>query len=125
MSAQILIVDDSPFLRRSIRSSIEQNTDWQVCGEAENGQVAIEKTKELHPDLIILDLAMPIMNGLDAARHIAGFAPGVAIVLFTMHGSRELSKYAELIGIKQVLSKSSGGIEQLMSTVKVLLDQKH
>ena len=125
MSAQILIVDDSPFLRRSMRSSIEQNTDWQVCGEAENGQVAIEKTKELDPDLIILDLAMTIMNGLDAARHIAGFAPGVAILLFAMHGSRELSKYAELIGIKQVLSKSSGGIEQLMSTVKVLLDQKH
>jgi DNA-binding NarL/FixJ family response regulator len=124
MSAQILIVDDSPFLRRSIRFSIEQNTDWQVCGEAENGKVAIERTKELHPDLIILDLAMPVMNGLDAARHIAGIAPDVAIVLFTMHGSRELSRYAELIGIKQVLSKSSGGIEQLLSTVKVLLDQK-
>ena len=45
MSAEILIVDDSPFLRSSIRSSIEQNTDWQVCGEAENGQVAIEKTR--------------------------------------------------------------------------------
>jgi two-component system chemotaxis response regulator CheY len=125
MSAQILIVDDSPVLRSSIRSSIEQNTDWQVCGEAENGQVAIEKTRELHPDLIILDLAMPIMNGLDAARQIAGFDPGVDIVLFTMHGSRELSKYAELIGIKQVLSKSSGGIDQLLSTVRVLLDQKH
>jgi DNA-binding NarL/FixJ family response regulator len=125
MSAQILIVDDSPFLRRSIRSSIEQNTDWQVCGEAENGQVAIDKTKDLHPDLIILDLAMPVMNGLAAARRIANIAPGVAIVLFTMHGSRELSKYAELIGIKRVLSKSSEGIEQLLSTVKVLLDQKH
>jgi DNA-binding NarL/FixJ family response regulator len=125
VSAQILIVDDSPLLRSSIRSSIEQNTDWQVCGEAENGQVAIEKTRELHPDLIILDLAMPIMNGLDAARHIARFAPGVDIVLFTMHGSRELSKYAELIGIKQVLSKSSGAIDQLLSTVRVLLHQKH
>ena len=125
MSAQILIVDDSPFLRRSIRWSIEQNTDWQVCGEAENGQIAIEKTKELRPDLIILDLAMPVMNGLDAARHIADIAPGVAIVLFTMHGSKELSKYAELIGIKQVLSKSNGGIEQLLSTVKVILDEKH
>jgi DNA-binding NarL/FixJ family response regulator len=125
MSAQILIVDDSAFLRSSIRSCIEQNTDWKVCGEAENGQIAIEKTKELHPGLIILDLAMPVMNGLDAARHITGFAPGVAIVLFTMHGSRELSRYAELIGIKQVLSKSGGGIEQLLTTVKVLLDQKH
>jgi DNA-binding NarL/FixJ family response regulator len=121
MSAQILIVDDSAFLRSSIRSCIEQNTVWQVCGEAENGQVAIEKTKEL----IILDLAMPIMNGLDAARHVAGFAPGVAIVLFTLHGSRELSRYAELIGIKRVLSKCSGGIEQLLSTMKVILEQKH
>jgi DNA-binding NarL/FixJ family response regulator len=125
MLAQILIVDDSPFLRSSSRSSIEHNTDWQVCGEAENGQVAIEKTRELHPDLIILDLAMPIMNGLDAARHIAGFDPGVDIVLFTMHDSRELSKYAELIGIKQVLSKSNGGLDQLLSAVRVLLDRKH
>ena len=125
MSAQILIVDDSAFLRNSIRSCIEQNTDWQVCGEAENGQIAIEKTRELHPDLIILDLAMPVMNGLDAARHITGIAPSVAIVLFTMHGSKELSRYAELIGIKQVLSKSNGGIEQLLSTVKVILEQKH
>jgi DNA-binding NarL/FixJ family response regulator len=51
-----------------------------------------KKNKQLDPDLIILDLAMPIMNGLDAARHIAGFAPGIAILLLTMHGSREFSK---------------------------------
>jgi len=125
VSAQILIVDDSAFLRRSIRSCIEQNTDWQVCGEAENGQAAIEKTKELRPDLIILDLAMPVMNGLDAARRIAGFAPSVPIVLFTMHGSSELSRHAQSIGIKEVLSKSNGGIEQLLSTAKVILGQKH
>jgi hypothetical protein len=67
---------------------------------------------------------MPIMNGLDAARHIGGFDPDVDIVLFTMHGSRELSR----CGIDRnqtVLSKSSGGIDQLRSTVRVLLDQKH
>ena len=88
-------------------------------------KLPLRKPGSCIPTLIILDLAMPVMNGLDAARHITGFAPSVAIVLFTMHGSKELSRYAELIGIKQVLSKSSGGIEQLLSTVKVILEQKH
>lgn len=76
MGFQILIVDDSPPIRKCIRTHIELKTDWKVCGEAENGQVAIERVKALNPDLVVLDMSMPVMNGLDAARQIRKTSPG-------------------------------------------------
>lgn len=112
MPAQILIVDDSVHLRSSIRSCIERHTDWEVCGEAENGLVAIEKVRELNnPDLVILGFAMPIMNGLDAARRITHIAPKLPMVLFTLHASVQLHKEALAAGIRDVLSKSAGGTD--------------
>jgi len=75
MSFKILIVDDSSSIRNLLRFFIEHNTDWQVCGEAENGQVAVEKVRELKPHAVILDLSMPVMNGLEAAREITRIAP--------------------------------------------------
>lgn len=120
---QILIVDDSRALRSSIRTCIEQDTDWQVCGEAENGQVAIEKVMELHPDIVVLDLAMPVMNGLDAAREITSIAPNLAMVLFTIYVSRELETEAKAVGIGDVVSKAEGGTEQLLISMRFLLDR--
>jgi DNA-binding NarL/FixJ family response regulator len=121
MPAQILIVDDSVHLRSSIRSCIERNTDWEVCGEAENGLVAIEKVRKLNPDLVILDFAMPIMNGLDAARQITHIAPKLPMVLFTLQASVQLHKEAVAAGIRDVLSKSAGGTDQLLASMKILL----
>lgn len=83
----ILIVDDNAVMRRLVRSHIEANSEWDVCGEAENGLIAIERVKELRPDLVILDFQMPVMNGLEAAREIARLAPDTAIVMLTMHNS--------------------------------------
>jgi two-component system, chemotaxis family, protein-glutamate methylesterase/glutaminase len=71
----ILIVDDSTLVRGLIRSYIEPDAAWRVCGEAENGKVAVEKVKELHPDVVILDFQMPGMNGIEAARQIGRFCP--------------------------------------------------
>lgn len=68
----ILIVDDNSAVRHSLRCCIEQNPNWRVCGKAENGKVAVEKVTGLHPDIVILDLAMPVMNGFEAARQIRG-----------------------------------------------------
>ena len=118
---QILIVDDSRALRSSIRTCIEQDTDWKVCGEAENGQVAIEKVMELQPDLVVLDLAMPVMNGLDAAREITNIAPNLAMVLFTIYVSGELETEAKAVGIREVVSKAEGGTEQLLASMRSLL----
>ena len=77
-----------------------------MCGEAENGKVAVEKVIGLHPDIVILDLAMPVMNGFEAARQIRGTAPATAMLMFTMHNSRQFLKDAQAAGIKDVLSKS-------------------
>jgi DNA-binding NarL/FixJ family response regulator len=108
MSTTVLIVDDSAEIRRSLRSWFEQRGDWRVCGEAENGAIAVERVKSLSPDVVILDLSMPVMNGLEAARKIGSIAPRTAMVLFTMHSSDHLVKYAQEVGIRDVISKLEG-----------------
>ena len=117
MSYTVLIVDDSALIRHSLRYCIEQNGDWQVCGEAENGKVAVEKVKELHPDVVILDFQMPVMNGLDTARQIASIAHDVPIIMFTMYKSEQLWKEAQAAGIKDLLSKSDASPKQLLATL--------
>ncbi len=118
MSSSILIVDDNALIRRLIRSYIELHSDWHVCGEAENGKVAVEKVKDLQPDVVVLDFQMPIMNGLEAARKIALIAPNTAMVMLTMHNSHQLWKDAHAAGITEVLSKSDGVRDQLIASLK-------
>jgi DNA-binding NarL/FixJ family response regulator len=104
---RILVVDDSAVIRRLLRSTIEQNRDWKVCGEAENGEVAIQRVKQLRPNVVILDLQMPVMDGMEAARHIAVLAPETGMLMFTMHHSEQLLKDARAAGIKDVISKTN------------------
>ena len=105
MPVNILIVDDSASIRNLIRSYIEQDSGLKICGEAENGQVAIEKVKTLNPDVVILDWLMPVMSGLEAAREITCLAPKTAMMMLTLHGSDELVKAAAAVGIRHVFSK--------------------
>jgi DNA-binding NarL/FixJ family response regulator len=102
----ILIADDNALIRHSLRACIEQNGNWEVCGDAENGKIAVERVKELHPDIVILDFQMPVMDGLEAARQISRLAPNTAMLMFTMYNSTQLVKEAQAVGIKDVLSKS-------------------
>src|SRR3984893_7142996 len=81
----ILLVDDSDFERFTIRAAVEGLTNFRVCGEASNGAEAIKMAAELKPDLVIMDLAMPLMNGLDAATVLKNAMPGVPIVLLTLY----------------------------------------
>ncbi len=118
MHYSILIVDDSELIRHLLRFVIEHNTDWQICGEAENGQIAVDMVEELHPDMVILDFQMPVMNGLEAARRIAVLAPKTAMVMFTMHNSQQLRNQAEAAGIKGVVSKSDGLAEHLIVSLR-------
>jgi DNA-binding NarL/FixJ family response regulator len=120
MYVKILIVDDSPAIRRSLRSLIAEQTDWTIIGEAENGKVAIEKSRELEPDVIILDLSMPVMNGLDAAREIRESSPNVHILLFTMHAYPHLVEDARNFGVNKVVSKSEDPA-RLLGAVRSLL----
>jgi DNA-binding NarL/FixJ family response regulator len=114
----ILIVDDSAVIRRSLRTCIEQNTTWKVCGEAENGQTAVARVQELHPDIVILDFQMPIMNGLEAARQISRLAPNTTMLMFTMYSSNQLLKTAQAAGISDVISKSNGGAKHLLTSLR-------
>jgi DNA-binding NarL/FixJ family response regulator len=108
LSHTILIVDDNAVIRRCVRGCLEDTSDWQVCGEAENGKIAVEKVIELRPDIVLLDLQMPVMNGLEAARQITLLAPGTAMVMFTMHTCQDLVSEARAVGIKDVCSKAEG-----------------
>ncbi len=114
----ILIVDDNSSIRRLLRFWIGQTREWYVCGEAENGKIAVEKVKRLRPDAVILDLQMPVMNGLEAAKEIKHLAPETAMVMFTMHASDQLLKDAQAVGIQDVLSKSEDVGENLLEMLR-------
>ncbi len=118
MSHSVLIVDDNHLVRRFVRSWLEQHSEWNVCGEAENGQVAIAKVEELHPDIVLIDLQMPVMNGLEAARQIGALAPAPAMVMFTMHSTEQLVREARAVGIRDVVSKSDLLGDHLLNALK-------
>ncbi|MFZ1006470.1 MAG: response regulator transcription factor [Candidatus Sulfotelmatobacter sp.] len=125
MAHRILIVDDNATIRRCLRSSIELQKDLQVCGEAENGESAVARVKELTPDLVILDLQMPVMNGLDAARRIARIAPQLPMLMFTMYSNEYLVTEARAAGIKDVFSKSNGIPDGLISAIQEILGSEN
>jgi CheY-like chemotaxis protein len=108
----VLIVDDNVQLRRMIREQVEDG-GLEVCGEAADGVEAIEKARELKPDLIILDLSMPRMNGIDAAKELARICPGVPILLYTMHADALRGERKLPLGIAKVVAKD----ENLLASV--------
>lgn len=121
MASKILIVDDSRAIRHLIRSSIEEHTNWVICGEAENGKIAVALVEELRPHLVILDLSMPVMNGLDAAREISRIVPGMPMIMFTMHEVDALRKDAQHVGIKHVFSKENGLNNYVLEAMREML----
>ena len=105
MPRSILIVDDHEVIRRQLRCLFSPHPEFTVCGEAAHGVDAIEKAQLLSPDLIILDFAMPVMNGLEAAAALKFMMPAVPLFLLTVHCSRELELAAFGSGICAVFSK--------------------
>lgn len=91
MTKRILVADDNPMIRKMLCQLFEREEDYDICAEAENGQEAIDLALQLRPDLIILDFAMPILNGLDAARKLRKIMPGVPIILFTQHAQNAIT----------------------------------
>src|ERR1700691_2292556 len=92
--ARILLADDHQVVRSGVRSLLEGHADWKICGEAGNGREAVAKAVELKPDLVILDLSMPLMNGFEAAKELRKVAPATRIIVFSMHNSRQICEQA-------------------------------
>jgi DNA-binding NarL/FixJ family response regulator len=104
---KIAIVDDNRAIRKTLRTGIETHTDWEICGEAENGEAAVALVQATKPDIVVLDLSMPGLNGIEAARQLRAIAPATGMVLFTNYASPELTKLARSVGISAVISKDS------------------
>jgi DNA-binding NarL/FixJ family response regulator len=117
--ARILIADDHAMIRKGLRTAIEPHAGWEVCGEATTGLEAFEQTKLLKPDLVILDVSMPVLNGLEVAHRISRTMPKVKILLFTMHNSPQFAKDVSKTGAHGYVCKASGEelLTQAMETV--------
>jgi len=110
MAKTVLIVDDNRYIRQSLCEQFQRESDFEVCGEAENGKEAIAKALELHPDLIVLDHSMPVMNGLDAARELTKLMPTVPLIMYSAFGDTFMEQQARLIGISELVSKSQPAV---------------
>lgn len=119
MSKRILVADDSDTVRRVIHTYLAQQ-DFDVCGEAVDGEDAIEKAQELKPDLILLDVAMPRTNGIQAASVLKNMMPNVRIVLFTMYGEAVRNAFRSLNCVDAIVEKCEG-IVKLVNCVHSLL----
>jgi DNA-binding NarL/FixJ family response regulator len=117
---RILIVDDSPVIRKTLHQTLERQDDWEICGEAANGREGIEKALRLKPDVIVLDLAMPVMNGLDAARELTRRLPSLPLLMFTNFETARLKQEAISAGVSALVSKTES-VEVLISGLRALL----
>jgi DNA-binding NarL/FixJ family response regulator len=102
---RILVVDDQPNVRRAVRNLLASRPDWEICGEAANGWEAIEQTQQLHPDVIIMDMTMPGLNGLDATRQIHDRFPGSQVLILTFHDFAGLAQLAREAGAQGCVLK--------------------
>lgn len=119
---RILIADDHEIARRGIRALLESHPGWEVCGEAKDGRETVELARSLHPDIVLLDIAMPSLNGLEATRHILAASPSTAILILTMHDSDQVVREVLRAGARGFLLKSDAG-RDLVAAVEALQRQ--
>jgi DNA-binding NarL/FixJ family response regulator len=116
---RILIADDHEVARRGIRSLLESHPGWEVCGEAKDGREAVEYATALNPDVLLLDIGMPNLNGLDAARQILAIRPESRILILTIHDSEQVVREVLAAGARGFLLKSDAG-RDLIAAVEAL-----
>jgi two-component system, NarL family, nitrate/nitrite response regulator NarL len=120
VSLRILVVDDHESVRKGVCVILGTRGDIEVCGEACNGQEAIDKAQELTPDLVILDITMPVLSGIDAAEEIRRTLPHVPILFLSMHQGRQIIAEAKRIGVRGYVRKSDAAAT-LLNAVDALL----
>jgi len=115
MSLRILVVDDHAVVRRGVRSLLESHEGWEVCGEATTGRDAVEQSRRLRPDVVVMDLSLPGLNGLDATRQILKDAPDTEVLVLTMHRSEELARDVLQAGARGYVLKSDADANLIMA----------
>ena len=123
MPLRILVVDDHAVVRRGVRSLLESHEGWEVCGEATTGRDAVEQSRQLRPDVVVMDLSLPELNGLDATRQILKDGPGIEVLVLTMHHSEELAGDVLRAGARGYIMKSDAD-ENLITAVDTLRQHK-
>jgi chemotaxis response regulator CheB len=120
MPIRVLVVDDSDTTRRIVRMLIGSR-NWDVCGEADGGCSAVEKFRRLKPDVVVLDLAMPDLNGIETAKRMSAFDPEVPIILFTILEVEGIERFAQEAGISAVVPKREAW--NLLGSIETLVQQ--
>jgi DNA-binding NarL/FixJ family response regulator len=121
MPVKILIADDHEVVRQGIRTILQSRSDWEICGEAVNGQEAVRLAQELHPAAIIMDITMPVMSGLEATRQLTKMNSNLPILIFTMHESKSLGDSVRETGARGFVFKSRAG-KDLIEALECLLN---
>src|ERR1700691_224777 len=109
MTTRILIADDHEVMRRHIRHALEDDKELEIVAEAGDGEEAIQKTQEVRPDLVIMDLSMPRLDGLSAAEQIKRNFPGTMVIMFSLYKLKELIETAKDLGLNGFVSKQEDG----------------
>jgi DNA-binding NarL/FixJ family response regulator len=117
---RILVADDHEAVRKGVCAILSAREDVEICGEAENGKEAIQKAHDLQPDLLILDITMPVLSGFEAAREIRKTLPHLPILILSMHESNQLIEEAKKIGVQGYVTKTQVGAT-LLQAVDALL----
>jgi len=116
---RVLIVDDHAFIRRGVQTLLQPYPEWELCGEAGNGNDAIRMVDELQPEVVLMDVTMPGMNGIEATRLIRSAHPNVKIILLTLHESSEVLRSGFRAGANGYLLKADAE-EELMKALRVV-----
>jgi two-component system nitrate/nitrite response regulator NarL len=114
---RVLIADDQPVIRKMVRSTLQVHPEFEICGEAADGGQAVKEAKELKPDVVILNITMPVLNGFEAAREIRATLPGSAIVILSSHADQRFVEEAKKLGVRSFVAKTKAG-EALVRAVE-------